>query len=187
MSATLTHNSCVSTPRAHRRYAQHTSKCAQCSAALARIRGARAALQWAAGLAVSLALVTAAVAAVAAAAAAAAAASPPGLSAAAAGDGGGGGGGVVAAALQQVAGVTGRLLAAATGAAAPSVTTAAAAAAAAAGGAGAAARVSSGVVARLLVWLAVAGVCWGGRAWLGRWEGLLLHGDYPPPRNLDRS
>jgi hypothetical protein len=119
------------------RYSQHTSKCAQCSAALARIRSARNALQWAAGLAASLALVTAAVAA---------AANPAGLS-----------------------------------------TTAAAAAAAAAGGVLGDGGGSSGVVARLLVWLAVAGLCWGGRAWLGRWEGLLLHGDYPPPRNLDKS
>jgi hypothetical protein len=40
-------------------------------------------------------------------------------------------------------------------------------------------------VGRLVVWLGVAGLSWLVQQQLGRVEGKLLHGDYPPPRNTD--
>lgn len=47
---------------------------------------------------------------------------------------------------------------------------------------------SAGVpLGRLALWLGVAGVSWLVQQQLGQVEGKLLHGDYPPPRNTDRS
>lgn len=141
------------------RHSQHTAACAQCSAALSRIRAARIALQLAGCLTGSLALLSAAVAS-------------GGLLGAAAGSAAAGGG-VWAAVASALAG----LLAAVTGSPVATAAPAAAASAAAA----------TAVVQRLLLWLGLAGACWWAHHALGGLEERLLRGSYPPPRNLDRS
>lgn len=123
-------------------------------------------LSWVSGASASLGLFTAAVAASSSVTAAAAAAASTQ------------GGGVlsymqqvVLALLRAVAGV-GSADGAAAGAAVAAV--------------GAAAD-TAGPLVRLGVWLGVAGFTWLLHQQLGQVEGKLLHGDYPPPRNLDRS
>lgn len=52
-------------------------------------------------------------------------------------------------------------------------------------GVGTQAALAAAPVGRLMVWLGVAGLSWLVQQQLGRVEGKLLHGDYPPPRNTD--
>jgi len=147
------------------RYSQHTSKCAQCQAALRKIRAFRRALSWVSGASASLGLFTAAVAASSSVTAAAAAAASTQ-------------GGSVVSHMQQLV-VTLLRAVAGMGSVDGTAGTAVAAVGAAAD--------TAGPLGRLAVWLGVAGFTWLLHQQLGQVEGKLLHGDYPPPRNLDRS
>lgn len=161
MQAATLQSGCV---HASCRYSQHTANCAQCQAALKQIRTARRVLTWVAGVAASLALLTAA------AAAAVAAGSGAAASAAASTQGSG-----LMGKLAQ--GVTG-LLVSVCGLGGTEVVLSQAAVAA-----------SDAAVplGRLALWAGAAGVACLVQQQLGHVEGKLLHGDYPPPRNTDRT
>lgn len=146
------------------RYSQHTANCVKCQTALKQIRSARRVLTWTAGIAASLALFTAAVAASSSVTAATAATAEAGGVLGLASQ-------FLASLLLSVAGVAGAGTAAPVTAAA--VETAGTSAAAPLG--------------RLVLWVGTAGLSWLVQQQLGYVEAKLLHGDYPPPRNTDRS
>lgn len=125
------------------------------------MRSLRTVLHGSASILASLALLTAAVAVSSPVTAAAAAASSNG--------------GWLSLLLQNLGGV----LAAVTGAGGSALVPTAAAAGSSAG-------VLAAPLGRLVLWLLSAGVCWLLQGQVGLWEGKLLHGDYPPPRNMDR-
>jgi hypothetical protein len=144
------------------RYSQHTANCVQCQTALKRIRSAQHALSILAGVAASLAILAAAVAA--------------GSSATAA-----------TAAAMQAGGVLGRI--AQLGLGLLQFVAGAGVQGAAGGGFSgqAAAAGSPAAFGRFVVFSSVAVLSWLVRQQLLQLEGKLLHGDYPPPRNMDRT
>lgn len=147
------------------RYSGHTQSCAQCRRALKNIRFARRALSAAAAALGAAALLAASVAV---------------CLVAVYGGGGAAGSGAAGRVAAATLGAAGWIAGAGVGAQEAAAAAAPAAAAAAAGASAAALRALWSGLASLLVWRVSDGV-------LGGLEEKLLRGDYPPPRNTDKS